>query len=276
MFYKDYSNPGKGVNKRNPNQPRWQVFLDVLPRKLWDLFKLNILYLLVSAPFFVITMIVSGVITSPIINSASQSMLQVNLAGYDVLLRVFISFLFVVFVGTGPATAGFSYVIREHANEHPCMLISDFFERFRLNFKQSLLLWVIDLIVFYVFSVAIGFYGETGNIIFQYIFMVVSVVYIMMHIYIYQMMITFDLSLKNIIKNSLLITIGKAPLSLSILVCNILVYIILPFFVLINAKSLITILLMVLVEIAILPFITQFATAFCVIPVLKKYVSDIH
>ena len=43
MFFNNYSKPGKGVNKRNPEQPRMQIFFDVLPRKLWDLLKLHIL-----------------------------------------------------------------------------------------------------------------------------------------------------------------------------------------------------------------------------------------
>lgn len=56
MFFGNYSKPGKGVNKRDPNQPRIQVFFDILPRKVWSLIKLNILYLLTSIPFFIVTM----------------------------------------------------------------------------------------------------------------------------------------------------------------------------------------------------------------------------
>lgn len=273
MFFNNYSKPGKGVNKRDPNQPRWQIFFDVFPRKLWDLFKLNILYLLAGLPFFIVTMIISGIISSPIIDEVVVlKFADINFLKYDILLRSAFSFLF---MGLGPATAGFAYIIREHANEHPCMLVSDFFERFKLNFKQSILLWITDLIVFYVFSVAIGFYGRIGNIVIQYVFMVVSVIYIMMHIYIYQMIVTFDLSLKDIFKNSLLIALGKTPISLLILGYNAVLYIIIPIYTLMHAESMLVILILVFAEIFIFPPITCFITNFCIIQVLKKYVISI-
>lgn len=272
MFFNNYSKPGKGVNKRDPNQPRWQIFLDVFPRKLWDLFKLNILYLLVGLPFFIVTMIVSGIISSQIINEIISNSAEIDFLGYDILLRGAFSFLFMVFMGLGPATAGFTYIIREYANEQPCMLAGDFFERVKSNFKQGIILWIIDLIVLYVFSVAIGFYGEIGNTIIQYVFMVVSLIYLIMHIYIYQMIVTFDLSLKDILKNSFLIALGKTPVSLLIFGCNVLLYIIIPVCTLMYSDSLLVIIILTLAEILILPPLTHFITSFCIIPILKKYV----
>ncbi len=72
VFFNNYSKPGKGVNKRNPEQPSIQVFYDVLPRKLWDLFKLNVLYLLTAIPFFIVTMIIAGAVSSPIIDGLAN------------------------------------------------------------------------------------------------------------------------------------------------------------------------------------------------------------
>lgn len=141
-----------------------------------------------------------------------------------------------------------------------------------MNFKQSILLWIIDLIVFYVFSVAIGFYGEQGNTIIQYIFMVVSLIYVMMHIYIYQMIITFDLSLKDIIKNSFLIALGKTPITLLIFVCNVVLYMIIPIYTLMHTESWLAILTLMFAEILVFPPVTYFITSFCIIPILKKYV----
>lgn len=268
MFFGNYRNPGKGVNKRDPNQPRWQVFLDVFPRKLWDLFKLNLLYLFAALPFFLVTMLISGAISSPIINQASANATGVSFYGYDILLRIAFSFLFMVFIGMGPPTAGFAYVIREHANERPCMLVSDYFERFKSNFKQSIFVWLIDLVVLYVFSVSIWFYSDTGKIAFQYVFMVASLIYIMMHIYIYPMLITFDLPLNHIMKNSFLLALGKAPINLLITGCNIMLYILMPIYTVMHVSSLFALLIVLFVEVFILPPMTQFAINFCIIPIL--------
>lgn len=115
-------NREKELIKENQINQDGRFFLMFFPRKLWDLFKLNILYLLAGTPFFIVTMIVSGIILSPIINEIISSTIKFNFLGYDILLRAVFSFLFMVFIGLGPVTAGFAYVIREHASERPCML----------------------------------------------------------------------------------------------------------------------------------------------------------
>ena len=273
MFFNNYSKPGKGVNKRNPDQPRIQVFFDVLPRKLWDLFKLNILYLLTMIPFFIVTMFVVGVISAPLVEAIATELANTELVYMDIVLRFIFAFLFMLFLGEGPATAGYTYIIREHGREHPCWLISDFFERVKSNFKQGILLWIIDLLVLYLMTVAIRFYGQSGMIILQYVMILVAVLYAMMHIYVYQMMVTFDLPLKHILKNSLLLAIGKAPVSLLILILNIIIYAVIPFAIVMTAKSMVVILILLLIEVLILPPITSFAINFYIDPILDKYIN---
>ena len=181
MFFNNYNKPGPGVNKRDPNEPRIRTFFDIFPRKLWNLFKLNLLYLLVSIPFFVVVMLLMGIISVPLVESISAVLTETEIVGYDLIIRFAMSFLFFVFLGVGPVTAGFTYIIREYANDRPCWMVSDFFEKFKSNFKQGILLWIIDLAAFYVFTVAFGFYGETGKMFFQYFILVVALIYVMMH-----------------------------------------------------------------------------------------------
>ena len=275
MFFRDYAKPGKGVNKRDPNERRIKVFFDVFPRKIWDLFKLNILYVLASLPFVVVTMIVAGAVSSLVMNNIFSTTLSVEDVGiYDILIRTTVTFLFMIFAGFGPTTAGCAYIIREHACERHCWLISDFFARFKSNFKQSTLLWLVDLVVLYLFTVAYGFYGQSGSVIFQYIILLVALIYIMMHFYIYQIMITYDLSLKNILKNSFLMTMGKVPVNLLILICNIVIYVVIPIsLIMLKADSLVTMIIL-LADVLFLPSITNFITSFYVISVLKKYTAD--
>lgn len=274
MFFRNYAKPGKGVRKRDPNEPRLKVFFDVFPRKLWDLFKLNLLYVAVSLPFIIITMLVSGVISAPIINNISMSMGETEIIGYDTFIRIAVTFLFMIFMGFGPITAGFSYIIREYACERPCWLISDFFERTKSNFKQGMLLWIIDLVLLFVFTVAYGFYGQSGNMVFQYIILLVSLVYIMMHIYIYQIMITFNLPLKHILKNSFLMTMGKAPINLLLLLCNIIVYLLIPILAIMSNAGSLTTMVVLMAEVLFLPAITNFIISFYIIPILNKHISD--
>lgn len=273
MFFNNYTKPGKGVNKRDPNLPRGKVFLEVFPRKLWDLIKLNLLYSLTSIPFFIVTMVIVGIISAPIIDSLATVFGNTELVYLDIMLRIILAFWFTVFLGQGPVTAGYTYIIREHSRENPCWLFSDFFERAKSNFKQGILLWIIDLAVLYLMVVAFMFYKQNGIFVFQYIILVIGVLYGMMHLYVYHMMITFDLPLKSILKNSFLMAIIKVPANLLILAVNIVIYAVVPIAVILLAKSFIVLLIMFVVELLILPPVTAFVNGFYVDPVLDKYIN---
>ena len=87
-------------------------------------------------------------------------------------------------------------------------------------------------------------------------------------------MITYDLSLKNILKNSFLMTMGKVPVNLLILICNIVIYVVIPIsLIMLKADSLVTMIIL-LADVLFLPSITNFITSFYVISVLKKYTAD--
>lgn len=274
MFFRNYNVPGKGVQKRSPDEPRINIFRDVFPRKLWNLFKLNLLYLLASLPFFLVTMIVAGIISIPLTEGLPAGMNAVEIGTYDILIRVFVTFLFMVFLGFGPITAGFIHIIREHASERPCWLLSDFFGKAKENFKQSIVVFLLDLLAVYVLTVGFRFYGQSGNRVFQYVILLIALIFIMMHTYIYPIMITFRLPLKHILKNSLLMTMGKAPVNLLILLLNIIIYTVVPVVVIMSNIGSLATMIILLAEVVFLPSITTFITVFYLIPLLEQYMSD--
>ena len=247
--------------------------MDVMPRKLWDLIKLNMLYLLTAIPLFSVTMVIVGIVSSTITDLIVVVFGDAAMVSFDVIMRIILAFWFMIILGLGPVTAGYTYIIREYSREHYCWIISDFFERFKSNFKQGILLWIIDLAVFFLLVVAFKFYMNRGIFILQYIILLAGVMYAMIHIYIYQMMVTFDLSLKSLFRNSLIMSIAKAPASLIILLSNIIIYAIIPIAVLMTAKSNIIILIMLLTEVLILPPVTSFAINFYLDPILDKHIN---
>lgn len=171
-----------------------------MPRKIWSLIKLNILYLFSILPLFVATWFLSGLISIPIVEALDLDKLGIDAAGTDIVLRITLSYLFTVFLGQGPLTAGFTYIIREYAEEQHVWLFSDFFKRSIKNFKQSFVLWVVDLLCCYLFVVAFTFYGQLGNWFFQGGLLWVGAIYLVMHIYMYQMIVSFELSLEKILR----------------------------------------------------------------------------
>ena len=101
----------------------------------------------------------------------------------------------------------------------------------------------------------------------------ISIIYVMFHIYVYQMLITFDLSLKSILKNSFLFAVGRAPVNLLIIIINVIIYMVIPFAMLFLIRSYIGLLLLFIIFVLILPPITSFATNFYIYPLLHKYIN---
>lgn len=278
FFFPNYNKPGKGVNKRDPNQPRLTTFFEILPRKLWNLCKVNMLSLIVAIPFFIVTFIVIGIISSRIVNTlytmvSSNPEYETTFALLDLLLRVILSWLFAVFYGMGPVTAGVTYIIRNYGREEHCWLISDFFERFKSNFRQSIVVWIIDLAALFLLTVAIDFYMNAGIYVLAFILIFIALLYTLMHLYIYQILITFDLSLKHIFKNSLIFALAKAPKNLLLLLINIAVHIVIPIVAVVFIQNTTVIIIIALLEILLLPALTSFTTNFFIYSDIETYIN---
>ena len=108
----------------------------------------------------------------------------------------------------GLVNAGSTYILRNMVRGDPVFILSDFFYAVRRNWKQALPFGIIDLIIllwipfdiYYVLSSMDGFFG---TIMFGAV-LAIGLIYFWMRFYIYLQMVTFDLSLKKLLKNSLI------------------------------------------------------------------------
>lgn len=123
--------------------------------------------------------------------------------------------------GSGPASASFSYITRCFTREEHAWIFSDFFKIFKENFKQAIIVVVIDFVFLFVMVNAISFYWnsyiQNNQLLFAllvYVCCMVMIIYTFMHFYIYQMMITFECKIGQLYKNALLLALGKAPMNL--------------------------------------------------------------
>ncbi len=162
-LFHNYTKEGKGVKKGAYKKRRFVLFFELYFRKFVKLIELNLLFVLFCLPIVTI----------------------------------------------GPAIAGYTRVLRDMSLERPVFLFSDFFEAFRKNWKQSLVMSVIDVVAVILLSFVIRYYYHgMQNIDTRYmmipfaIAIVFSVIFFIMHYYIYLMIVTIDIPLKNIIKNS--------------------------------------------------------------------------
>ena len=288
MFGVNYQKPGKGVEKRAENAPRIPIFFEVLFRKLWNFCKINVMYLIVSLPVIAILFVISGVVSVPLteaikpallkvlgdLNSADQASLASSMVWFDLLARFVVTVLFIVFFGMGPATAGITYILRNYAREEHAWIWSDFWRNLWSNFRQSILVLVIDVIVCLVLGTAIKFYFNMGGagLILAPITLSVAIVYLMMHLYIYQLMVTFKLSIPSLFKNSFAFAITNLPKNLLLLGVLAIVHIAVPIVCIMAGKG---ILIFALLELLILVAASGFFTNFFVYPTTEKYIKMI-
>lgn len=230
----DFTKEGKGIDKNAPQKRGFFAFFELFFRKLWKMCKLNILYSLAALPTFIITFIVCGFITQNIISSNMHTSADFAQSAeiLDVILRFFVSLVFMIFWGMGPVTAGFTYVLRNYSREEHAWLWSDFWQHAKENFKQSIVVWIVDLVMAILLYTAFSFYSSQTSAFFyiRYVILWVAIFYTMMHFYIYQIMVTFKMSLKEIYKNALLFSMAKLPLNLFVLIVLLLINVGVPYY----------------------------------------------
>ncbi len=113
-------------------------------------------------------------------------------------------------VTIGPATAGFVYVLRNYADVRSTFLVYDFFSAFKKNFKQSFLIFLVDVIASAISVFSAVFYYQNSDfgkfmfVPFGIAVMVILVIFFMRP-YAYLMAVTVDLKFKHIIKNAFIL-----------------------------------------------------------------------
>lgn len=112
-------------------------------------------------------------------------------------------------VTIGPAIAGLTYILRNYADERPTFMMSEFFDAFRKNWKQSLGLFLLDAAVSALAIFALMFYWKNareGSFAFLPvgICLLVLVIMFFMRYYAYLMAVTVELKFRHILKNALI------------------------------------------------------------------------
>lgn len=219
----DYSKPGPGVPDDGPPKARIVVFFEILQRKFWNLVKMNMLFNIFNIPAAILGILASMVLFQQLIpnfNINSPESAMGDLISRFVLLSIF---LCIPVITVGPAQAGYTYVLRNYSREEHAFLWSDFKEHASKNLKQSMTVCTIDFFAtcFILFALKIYFYmNKDGSILVTIattLMIMLFAIFVIMHIYIYPMMVTFQLSTKQLYKNALMFSLAKLLPNIGIL-----------------------------------------------------------
>ncbi len=224
-----YGKSGKGdYRKDDLPRTRWQLFFEMLRVRLAGLFRLNLitaaawlpaLYVLMQliSNLFNVAGVVQTVQADPAAATPEQLELVNNLTAvyHSVILRSLVLLLPCVAI-TGPFQAGMAYVTRNWARDEHAFVWSDFKDAFRSNWKQSLLISFITGLIPLIIYVGYQFYGELVGrsiafVIPQMLTAMLGLVWALALVYFYPLLVTYRLGFGALLRNGLLLAIGRLP-----------------------------------------------------------------
>jgi uncharacterized membrane protein YesL len=244
LFGANYTKEGPGVDKNAPQKKRFFLFWDIYFRKFWKLVQINFLYVIFWIPAAVgIYFLVFG---------------GLNLLS---LLLILVSVILL-----GPAGAGMTYVLRNFVREEHAFVFSDFKDKFKENFKQAALYNLLYTAVTAVILVASYFYfRQLSQSKFYYLPLVLSLacflVVTFMNFYMYTMIVTFRMTLRQMLKNAFIFSVlGVVPNLITVVINGVLIALLALFFP-------VTILFIAIMACSTLSFISTFNAY----PRIEKY-----
>lgn len=219
----DYTKEGPGVPKDAPPKSRFRIFFEVLGRKFWNIVKINIMFGIFNIPAIIFLFLFSGYLQLLLTQNSGlnpEEMAQSLFFGTIPLMAIFIC---LPLITVGPAQAGMTYVLRNYSREEHAFIWGDFKEHALKNFKQSMIVSIINTIVTVLVIMDIYFYlsYRTDNLLItaaSAFIILAFIIFMMMSMYIYPMMVTFDLTIKQLYKNAFLFAIMKFFPNLLILI----------------------------------------------------------
>lgn len=110
------------------------------------------------------------------------------------------------------------YITRNYARDEHVWLWSDFLGSDEGELKQGLAMSTINAVFLYLFFFGLSFYSSmsenTGSYLYlfmQVVLVMMGLVFALMNLYIWPMMVTYDLKLTQILRNSMVLALGACP-----------------------------------------------------------------
>ncbi len=208
-FY--YGKAGKAdYTERDMPKTRTALFFLVLRDHFFDLVKVNLLQVIFWLPFLIWTGL-SFMVAQTFASAENPDFSQVS----GTLLTWLVGLVPCIAV-TGPSSAGSAYVMRNWAKDQHAFLFSDFWDALKANWKQALPVSALTGLVPLVIFAAVRFYGGmAGRSPAMYVPLVASLslglLFALMLPLIYPMIVGYQLSLRDILKNAALMAAAQLP-----------------------------------------------------------------
>ena len=289
-----FTKPGKGVDKNEKPKPGFIRFFIVLWNKRNKILGINFLNFLFGIPAFIIAgLVFAGSVafydvfdqTVNISEMISQPGIENEFYFRFILFAAMLLTCIPVF-SSGPLYAGFTYIIKSFYKEEPVFLWHDYITKTRTNLNLGLKTMVMNMLAGTLIMFNMSAYmviSNSGNERFSgipyallFVIALVTIFFfvllLMMNLYMYPMMVTFNLTFKQMIRNTFVLCMVKWLPSIGILLLDI-ILIGVPVFLLPTQNYIVFVFCLVLYA-AILPAFISLINMFFVYSVFKKYLID--
>ena len=212
-----YGKQGKGdFTLEQLPQNRRQLFGEVLKVRWSALFGVNLLYMVVWIPAIIWSLL--NFLTLYNMLGGEIAATADDIAG---LMATYLLIMAPCVAITGPFNAGVTYVLRNWARDEHSFVLSDFKDALKANWKQSLVVSIIDGVLPFLMYTCWRFYGGMLSNSMLYIVptalvLLVTIVWTLSSMLAYPMLITYDLKIKDVIRNSILLSLAKLPFAVII------------------------------------------------------------
>jgi uncharacterized membrane protein YesL len=270
LFGGNFSKPGPGVDRDAPRKKGIFLYFELFFRKIWKIVQVNTIYFLFSLPLLALLYVFLPIPNEFIANMAASlgSGMEQNMEIVGTLqvgFRAMFAIGLFALWGSGPASAGYAYVMRCFTREQHAWIWSDFWQQFKSNFKQAIVVVIVDIVALLFGLNALLFYFHTYQatgsgiwLFICYFTFLMLLIYTFMHYYIYQMMVTFQCTIGQLYKNSLLFAFAKLPMNLLLTAIGV-VLIYLAFMII--PSPILSILLSLLIWVSVVGYPMQFYAA---------------
>lgn len=295
----DMNRDGKGVDPGEDTTPNLKYFFKLVFRKFSNLLTLNLMMFFMVLPIVIAVFIFFNgpqmpTLTSPafsvlmganmtgnsgvgLFHKLMLSMPQTNLITYNSyatwLPYVLLGILAITW---GWQNTGVTYILRGYTRGDGIFIFSDYFYAIKKNWKQGLLLGLIDAAVITVLAIDFMYTWSMGSDYWSYLmFFIVTaliILYLFMRTYMYLMMITFNISIYKMFKNALIFTALGIKRNLMAALGVVLCIALWAAMAIIGLQS--TLGFLIIIPAFIMFALIAFISVYCAYPVIKKYMID--
>lgn len=164
-----------------------------------------------------------------------------NVVSYEMFIFLLVFFINVLvsscLVCVGPFQAGFANLYKNIRNGTSVSLFSDFKSGVKNNVGKSIITMVIGIVITFILLFAITFYSSINKVI-MVLFIVLFFAFILIQNFVYQLIVSTDLSLFKIYKNAILFLFIRFIPCIGLALITFIFYIAIPFFLLMSASYL--------------------------------------